>query len=114
MATRPDERRSAHAQTDRQQRVHAHGAIRGQRLVQHGEQFAAARPRRQQRARGRGVDADRSQEVGATDSLAKPVSERDLLARIEQLLSAAGAAAGPRERAPGRAQTATDDLPNPA
>ncbi|MFO0576430.1 MAG: response regulator [Polyangia bacterium] len=67
-------------------------------------------------ARGRGVDADRSQEVGATACLAKPVSEKDLLARIEQLLAAAGSAgaARPGERAPGRAQTANDDLPNPA
>lgn len=67
-------------------------------------------------ARGRGVDADRSQEVGATDSLAKPVSERDLLARIEQLLAdaVAAGAAGSAERAPARAQTANDDPPDPA
>lgn len=49
-------------------------------------------------ARGKGVDIDRGFDVGANDFLSKPVSENELLSRIEQILSSREQGEQKRER----------------
>lgn len=49
-------------------------------------------------ARGAGVDIDRGFDVGANDFLTKPVSENELISRIELMVGRTGESTRPRER----------------
>ena len=49
-------------------------------------------------ARGAGVDIDRGFDVGANDFLTKPVSENELISRLELMLGRTGESSRPREK----------------